>query len=98
MTIKSNEDLGLFREYSGFNYNFGFTGATANDAGERGFTSPINFGNWPNLSSPGSGNSNDQFSAFLQQTNSSDSGVANSFTFPSFTYGGLLIPLLSRLF
>jgi hypothetical protein len=81
----------MFREYTGFNYNFGFVGgATPNDASDRGFTSPINFGNWPNLGSPVSSNSNDQFSTFLQQANSSDSGVSSSFAFPSFTYGGLL--------
>jgi hypothetical protein len=32
--------------------------------------------------------SNDQFSAFLQQTNSGDNGVDTSFSFTSFSYGG----------
>ena len=89
-TTWSNKSIGVFREYTGFNYNFGFAGATPNDGSDRGFTSPINFGNWPGMGSPVSGNANDQFSAFLQQTNGSDSGVSSSFAFPSFTYGGLL--------
>jgi len=33
--------------------------------------------------------SNDQFSAFLQQTNNGDNSVDTSFSFTSFNYGGM---------
>jgi hypothetical protein len=87
--------------YAGFNYNFGFDGSTTgdvNNSGGRDFTSPINFGNWTNLGSPIIIGSNDQFSAFLQQTNNGDNGVDTSFSFASFNYGGMfLISLLFEL-
>jgi len=88
--------------YAGFNYNFGFDGSTTGDAnvgGDRGFISPINFGNWTNLGSPITTGSNDQFSAFLQQTNNGDNGVVDtSFSFASFNYGGrFLISLLFKI-
>lgn len=80
--------------YTGFNYNFNFDGNTTENAnGERDFPSPINFGNWPNLGSPVTTSSNDQFSAFLQQTNSGEAGVDTSFSFGTFNYDGETDPV-----
>jgi hypothetical protein len=85
----------VFSGYAGFNYNFGFDGSATGDASGGGITSPINFGNWSNLGSPMATGSNDQFSAFLQQTNSGDNGVDTSFSFASFNYVGMFLILIS---
>jgi hypothetical protein len=89
----------MFSGYVGFNYNFDFNATTTGDANVndrgRGFTSPINFGNWANLGSPITIGSNDQFSAFLQQTNGGDNTVDTSFSFASFSYGGMFLSSLS---
>ncbi|CAF0749641.1 unnamed protein product [Adineta steineri] len=80
------------KEYTNFNYNFGFDNNGTNDSptDNRDLPSPINFGNWAaNLGSPITTGSNEQFSAFLQQTNSSDNGADNSFSFASFNYANL---------
>ena len=83
--------------YGGFHYNFGFAGSPNGDANAgaggsgRDFPSPINFGNWNNLSSPITTDGNDQFSAFLQQTNSGENGVDAPFSFVSFNYGGMFL-------
>ncbi|CAF3488127.1 unnamed protein product [Adineta steineri] len=80
------------KEYTNFNYNFGFDNNATNDSptDNRDLPSPINFGNWAaNLGSPITTGSNEQFSAFLQQTNSSDNGADNSFSFASFNYANL---------
>ena len=85
----------LFSAYAGFNYNFGFDGSTTADPSGNGITSPINFANWPNLGSPMATGSNDQFSAFLQQTSSGDNGGDTSFSFASFNYAGRFSMLIS---
>ncbi|CAF2670634.1 unnamed protein product [Rotaria sp. Silwood2] len=84
----SNED-----GYTGFNYNFGFDNNTTGDTtvGGGGFTSPINFGNWTNLGSPITTDSNEQFPAFLQQTNNANNSVDTSFPFASFSFDSMFL-------
>lgn len=53
--------------------------------------SPVNFGNWANLGSPITTDSNDQFSTFLQQTNNDDHDVDTGFSFASFNYAGIFL-------
>ena len=86
--------------YTGFNYNFGFDGNGTGDgtASNTGFTSPMGFGNWANLGSPTTTDSNDQFSSFLQQTNNGDNGLEPSFSFASFSYGGMFLILIKTFF
>ncbi|CAF4138671.1 unnamed protein product [Rotaria sp. Silwood2] len=84
----SNED-----GYTGFNYNFGFDNSTNGNTtvGGGGFTSPINFGNWTNLGSPITTDSNEQFPAFLQQTNNANNSVDTSFPFASFSFDSMFL-------
>jgi len=76
-------------EFTTFNYIFTFAAGQNDEGANRTLTSPIHFDNWPNLGSPIASNSNDQFSAFLQQTNNGENQIENSFTFSSFDYANL---------